>query len=563
MIIQEILLKLLYSKIKITPTKFGQMFKIAPERAMEYLDEGVSREIFIQSLFLESNKLDSEYQVSEMIEAELAQRIVRDDLKEFDDFGNKYFGEIDIREVVLSPELQKIQQKCLMYISLRQRTTATELLVKEIESNTFIHTTKDDQKSEMWIYIDGIYEPQGESFVKEFCRRILGYAFTSQIANEVIAKIQADTFIGQEEFFRNENQTELPILDGLLNIITKEISPFSPKKIYFNKLPIHYNPDAICPRIDSHFKTILRNEEDAKVMYEIFGYCLLKENSLEKAFMFSGFGRNGKGKTLSLLKAFLGIKNCCALPLKLMHEESFSLHELFGKMCNIAGDLSSGDLKSTGVLKNLIGRDTIQAKRKFLRDLNFVNFAKLVFACNELPKVFDLTEGFWTKWLLLEFPYKFITQKEYNSLEEKDKKDKKIINPDIIKELTTEEELSGLLNIALDSLIVVLENKEFSSSKGTEEIKSIWIRISNSFTAFCHEHLEEDYNSKISKKDLRKVYRNYCKRHKLKGAGDKEIKSTLQDVFGADEMQEKESGNRFWDGVKFKEIKEKFEVGKL
>jgi len=185
--------------------------------------------------------------------------------------------------------------------------------------------------------------------------------------------------------------------------------------------------------------------------------------------MFVGFGRNGKSKTIELMKRFIGAENSSSLPLRALHEESFSLSELFGKMANLSADLSRTDLKETGIIKSLIGRDTIQAKRKYLRDLNFVNYAKMVFGANELPKIYDTTDGFWTKWILIEFPYKFISKEIYNSLKGEDKKTHKIMDIDIIKKITTKEELSGLLNYALDGLDRILKIKIFHIQKAQQK----------------------------------------------------------------------------------------------
>ncbi len=268
--------------------------------------------------------------------------------------------------------------------------------------------------------------------------------------------------------------------------------------------------------------------------------------------MFVGGGRNGKSKTIELMKRFLGPENCSALPLKSLHEESFSLSELFGKMGNLSSDLSKTDLKETGMIKSLIGRDVIQSKRKFLRDLNFVNYAKMIFGANELPKIYDTTDGFWTKWVLIDFPYKFVTEKVFSKL--KDKDNCRLMNPDIIDKLTTPEELSGLLNLALDNLDVLLKNKDFSYSKNLDEVKDLWIRKSDSFTAFCFDNIEEDIESKIMKKELRRKYHLYRKKHKVPSCSDKAIKITLENMFGAYDTQEWGVGERerFWEGIKFK-----------
>jgi len=133
-------------------------------------------------------------------------------------------------------------------------------------------------------------------------------------------------------------------------------------------------------------------------------------------------------------------------------------------------------------------------QKKYLRDLSFEVNAKLIFAANELPRVYDTTDGFWTKWVLLQFPYKFVTQKEYDSTEDKSKL--KIIDTDIIEKISTPEELSGLLNLALDSLDRILQQKDFSYSKGTKEVREMWIRQSDSFSAFCMDCLEESSEGK-------------------------------------------------------------------
>jgi len=455
------------------------------------------------------------------------------------------------KEITEDKTYSNLQKKVFLLLLQNERDKATELIVKEIEKNNYIYTTKDDLKSEMWIYQNGIYTPQGKSFIKEICRKVLNEAFTTHLANNVIGKIEADTYIDHDIFFKSNYPTEIPLENGVLNIITKELTSHSPNKIYFNKLPIEYDPSTECPNIIRHLKKVLKDEGDIPVMLELFGYLLLKEYKIEKAFMFIGFGRNGKSKTVELMKRFIGVENCSSLPLRAVNEESFSLSELFGKMANLSADLSKTDLKDTGMIKALIGRDLIQAKRKFLRDLNFVNYAKMVFAANELPKIYDTTDGFWTKWVLIEFPYIFVTKKVFNSLNE-EKEKFRIMNPDIIEEITTPEELSGLLNLALEHLDNLLKNKDFSYSKGTKEVKDMWIRKSDSFTAFCFDNLIEDYNGKISKKELRRKYYEYRKKHNVPGCSEKAIKITLDNMFGVSESQQWGEGERFWEGISLK-----------
>ena len=480
-------------------------------------------------------------------------------LKEvFDRIDNRTEEELDTMESEWKikeedKRFAQLRNDCWHHITARDEDHASEVIVDYILKNNYIYTTRDDLKSEIWVYVDGIYKPNGESFIKEISRKILLHTYTPQRVNKVISKIEADTMIDADKFFNVNHIDEVPIQNGILNIKTRELSEFNPEKIFFNKLPITYDADAKCPTINKFFRDVLKEEEDVNVAFELFGYSLLKDHIIEKAFMFVGNGRNGKSKLISLLKTFLGSENCCSVPLSQLRSDSTSVCELFGKMANLAGDLNNTSLKETGLFKEITGRDTVGAKRKYLRDLFFTNYSKQIFACNELPKVYDFKDGFWDRWVLFEFPYKFISKNEYDKSE--DKTFLKIRDIEIIDKITTQEELSGLLNKALDGLDRIRINKTISNSKGTVETKNFWIRNSDSFTAFCLDYLEADYDGFIDRKELRSTFMKYCKLHKIKGAGDKAIKSVLEDMFGAVEGRkwDGESQKYVWECIKFKE----------
>jgi len=450
---------------------------------------------------------------------------------------------------------QTLQEEILTLIALRKPRDATELLVKNFLQNFNVYSTRDDIKSEMWIYEDGIYVPQGESYIKEFCGEILGKVFTTTLANEVIEKIRVKTFINQDAFFKTDNVYEIPILDGILDVRTREIAPFTPKKIFFNKVPLNYVPEQRCPLITQFFKDILPDEEDLQVIFEMFGFLLLKEYTIEKAVMFNGIGRNGKTKTLKLMENFIGTPNVCNVPIGSMQKDNFDLEDLFGKLLNSAGDVGKTSLKDTGCFKELTGRDGVNLKRKFKRTLRFVNYAKHIFACNDLPIVYDNTEGFWSKWILIDFPFEFKTRKEILALPIDQQLNKKEIDVNILDKISTQEELNGLLNEALDGLDRIFKNKDFSYTKGTEYIKTTWKRRANSFLAFCEDCLEEDGSGHIAKFRLRKEYGAYCRKHDLKSnVGDKSIKWTLENDYFVEESR-KQTDDGFvpiWKGITFK-----------
>jgi len=449
-------------------------------------------------------------------------------------------------------EKEELKSNFLSLIKDKKINEATEIIVNYIKDKEKIYTTKNDNKSEMWIYKEGIYTPQGKSEVKKIMRGVLDKWFNQFYYNQVLNKLEPDTFIEIDDFFKQKQLDEILVENGILNIYTQELKPFTPNKIFFNKLPVEYNPQKHCPQIDKFLSEVLAHQEDKQVFYEMGGFCLLKEYKFEKAFMLVGNGRNGKDKSLELIKRIVGINNCCAVPLSSLIPDSFIISEFFGKMANVAGELNSGDLKDTSMFKALTGRSIVTGQRKFLPPVNFVNYAKFIFACNELPFAYDNSRGFWDRWILLEYPYIFVTKEEKE--ENKDNHNLKIKDEDIIEKITTPDELSGLLNKFLENLNKLIINKKFSITKGTNEVKNFWIRKSNSVMAFCLDKIEETYEEYITKKKFRKEYVIYCKKHKIPIKSDYVIKRTLNEMFGVSEGNKEDKGvyTGTWEGIKWK-----------
>jgi len=178
----------------------------------------------------------------------------------------------------------------------------------------------------------------------------------------------------------------------------------------------------------------------------------------------------------------------------------FAKASLFGKLANIYADLSDNTLQRTGTFKMLTGGDVIEAEKKFRDSFTFVNYAKLLFSCNKLPEVYDNTDAFFRRWVIITFPKIF-------------KGDS--CDPNILEKLTVPEELSGLLNIALEGLKRILENDGFSYSKATEEIREDYIRKSDPLAAFIMDCIEEDQSSILLKQQLYSLFAFYCRQNSL------------------------------------------------
>jgi len=175
------------------------------------------------------------------------------------------------KEILSDNDIEKdnisLREKVLSLMQRKEFGQASESLVEEIESKNYIYTTKVDKASEVYIYKDGIYLPEGEFEIKEQLRKILKENYNEWMAGQVMAKVKMDTGISSEEFFKEREPYEVPVMNGILNLKTKEIEEFDPKKIFFSKLPVIYNPKSECPLIDKFLSDVLASPEDKLVFY--------------------------------------------------------------------------------------------------------------------------------------------------------------------------------------------------------------------------------------------------------------------------------------------------------
>lgn len=411
-----------------------------------------------------------------------------------------------------------------------------ENLCKENNFATFEDT------DEIYRYKDGVYTGNAHKFIASKTQAILGELCSINTVNEVIGHVKRVTYRKREggDF---EPLDKLCLKNGILDLNTLEIIPHTQDKIFLNKLPVKYDKEAKfeTSKIKKFFSEVL-HQDDIRIIQEISGFCLYKRYFINKGIMFVGVGRNGKSTTNNLLKAFLGKKNCSFVSLQQLMENRFASANLYGKLANIYSDLSPSSLKDTGKFKALRGEDTINAEKKFIHSFEFVNYAKMIYSCNQIPKTYDESDAFFSSWIIINFPNQFLGKDADKYLLEK---------------ITTEEELSALLNWALDGLKRLKENGEFSNSKSINEMREEYIRLSDSVGAFNMDCIEISPDSSIDKKELYAHYCDYCRYKKYPIVAENTFHKDLQKKIRIEDYQpliRNELGKpmrpRHWKGIR-------------
>ena len=370
------------------------------------------------------------------------------------------------------------------------------VLAKEIMQDYTFLTPKTMETTFYFNKKKGIYEP-GESIIKMEMAKRWDENVRNKYYPDVLFYIKAKTY--------TENLTVSPYFiaceNGVLNVVSKEIMPFDQKLFITARVPVTYDVAATCAAIHIFLNEVV-GEEQKQVIQEMMGYCLLQNMPYHKAFMFIGDGANGKSTLLNLLKAFLGAENCSNVTLQNICNNRFSTANLRYKLANLCADLPDSQIVNSGAFKMLTGADTISAEFKHQNPFTFVNYAKLIFSANKIPQTTEDTLAFFRRWLIITCDNVFMGEK---------------CDPKILDRLTIPTELSGLLNFALEGLKRLLENGKFSINETIEDLRSQYIRKSNSAKAFIEERLEQTQNAKdfIEETELYQNYILFCNKEKL------------------------------------------------
>jgi putative DNA primase/helicase len=368
-------------------------------------------------------------------------------------------------------------------------------LAKDIIQNYSIHT--DVETDELYIFNEttGIYDRNGDVALRRIIDNCLGKESTQKRANEVIYLIHVRT---KEKI---EESSKIAVQNGLLDVLTGELTPFTPNEFVTVQLPITYDKTATCPEILKFFSEIAPSDLQAQ-FEEVFGYSLLRELPIHKATVLLGEGCNGKSTFLDLLTLFLGKDNVAHVTLQQMCEGKFELAELHGKLANIVDDLPGSALKAVGNFKTVTGNAPILVQRKHKNPFSEWSTTKQFFGCNKLPKPSEDTTAYFRRFNIIPFN-RFFTGKA-------DDKGK-------LKKMTTPSELGGLLNLALAGLKRLRENGDYTGAKSIEETRQLYIKSSDSCKAFVEEKLEEsdDPEDYITTETAYQMYVTYCRENRL------------------------------------------------
>lgn len=339
----------------------------------------------------------------------------------------------------------------------------------------------------------GTYSINGDSIVKKLVQKISNKDYRGVRKNhvsETIALIQRNfmkTKPHEDEYkyilLVSNGIIDMSVLKNSDDIEIKFIPGFNSDYFILSGIPWKYMPGTDCLRIKRFLIELvvgidkcklypdfnglydnLTSEERAKskTLLEYIGYCLLRSCDFKKCLILKGGPDSGKSKYTDLVEYFLGHDSCSGISLQEMRQE-YNIAEVYGKMANIRAELSGKRLDDSSIVKIFINGDPVMGRIIRTRPTRFRPYAKLLYATNIIPAVsMSEDDSFFGKIILIDCPNKFPR------------------NDAFFETITTPEEMSGLLNAAIEGLKRLMKNKRFSYETSVENVSKRFPRYGSS-----------------------------------------------------------------------------------
>jgi len=387
------------------------------------------------------------------------------------------------------------------------------------------------KKGEICYTYDGrMFRDDGRAKIKTTTECLLdNYARTKEV-NEIFEKIKRKTETDKERFEKTDINL-IPLNNCVWNVKEKKPEEHSPKNNFRFIIEIKKDNTAKC----INFLRFLNEScypEDIPIIQEWFGFNLYRRYFIKKILILLGEKNTGKSVLLNVLTTFIGEANKTGISIQqLCSGSDFTRLSLKDKLANIFDDVPATDVKNSGNFKMAVGDGYIVGEEKFGDYTQFRNFAKHTTAGNKCPPVKDNDD-------LAYFDRNMVVC--FDNTPEK-------IDPFLIDKLTTPEELSGILNWALEGLYRLLENGEFSYKKTAEETKVIMETSGNPLLQFAEEVLVENPEGKVTKEQMFEVYSLWANEFDKQKLAKNQLSVQLHKVVKY--MIDKRDKIRFWGNV--------------
>lgn len=246
-----------------------------------------------------------------------------------------------------------------------------------------------------------------------------------------------------------------------------------PENYSTTSLPFSYDPGAVCPQFERVLQNLFKNDEPAdreakiKALAQFYGATLFGlAPDFARCLVLSGGGSNGKSTFQEIMQKGLFQQSSVSVS-PARWDEEYYIATMLGMRLNTVSEIPSAEVFVSDAFKAFITGDQVTGRHPSGRPFDFNPVAGHVFSANELPATGDVSEGFWRRFLVVEFTAKFTGGSRAN-----------LVAPIL------EKELPGVFNWALRGAIDALRQGEYTLPLSHTNAMNEWKKDADALLSF-------------------------------------------------------------------------------
>jgi putative DNA primase/helicase len=296
--------------------------------------------------------------------------------------------------------------------------------------------------------------------------------------------------------------------DGLVNVLTGERSALTPKLWVHSAVTYKFDPLAQCPVWERFLEQIFPGDKESQdCIEEQLGYGMTEETKFQKAALWIGRSRSGKGTAAFVQRKLIGDSAYVGLSFSTWVTNENSRAPLIGKRVGVFPDLrvktgkyygasyDAGGISHTSqeLLLAITGEDTLTLGRKWKGEWHGQLRLKLILISNEVPNFND-------KILVSRFVKVKFGQSFYGK-------------EDIDLRQKLEVEISGIAVRCMAAYRRLIRRGKFIQPQSANDLERKILAESDPWTKFVYDTFVIDVSGMVSCALVKLKFETWCGEH--------------------------------------------------
>lgn len=277
---------------------------------------------------------------------------------------------------------------------------------------------------------EGLYVP-AEQRIRRLARQY-HYTISPKDLNAVVECVRDSVPLLEE----SKGKNVVALANGLFDLDSKELLPFSPDVVLRSKASVAFNKDATtCAvidgwSVDEWIKGLANNDPEVEPLFwQVIAALFRPDHPFDKAvLLYSPTGSNGKGTFVELLRNLVGAERVATLSISNFGEQ-YLPEALRSAFCVLSDENEVGYyLKDAGAFKAWITHDWTRFNVKYGSMTSIKGRGLCVFCANELPSSKDKSESLYRRFIPIPFLKRYVGADENKAI-----KDDYVKRPEVLE----------------------------------------------------------------------------------------------------------------------------------